>query len=394
MKLFLLSIFMFLGTTPLFCQTGGGVPTPEKASRSWEFGLGGTLTNWDRISITGFERLQNGYRYDLRARHLMGGVNLYIARELSRWFYLDFQGTLSFPDSDVDANGKKQRRHFYMGGLGLQFRFSPLFSSQYVEPYVRLGVNYLHKNFHTNYYGRFSGDPTGHAHWETTDTWNPNGRSTDKNSFLPVSLGAGVNAWLSNSLGLGLQGEYLMPLNKNLPRFAQLSLRLMWRIGGKSKSPAPLYVEVERPVERIVERVVERVVEKEVPGSSLKIYELFDNINFEFDKYTLTAASEQLLDEAAEILKRHEDLRFLITGFTDVRGSDAYNLTLSRNRARTVVEGLERRGVPSLMLKSRGVGKRAVSMPWGAANDVRLGDRKVTIERISNMAYWEALPKN
>lgn len=68
--------------------------------------------------------------------------------------------------------------------------------------------------------------------------WNPSGRSRDKNSFLPLSLGAGINAWLNNSLGLGLQGEYLMPLQKDLPRFVQVSARVMWRIGGKSKRTA------------------------------------------------------------------------------------------------------------------------------------------------------------
>ncbi|GAK36751.1 OmpA protein [Bacteroides graminisolvens DSM 19988 = JCM 15093] len=40
------------------------------------------------------------------------------------------------------------------------------------------------------------------------------------------------------SLGLGLQGEYLMPLQKDLPRFVQVSARVMWRIGGKSKRTA------------------------------------------------------------------------------------------------------------------------------------------------------------
>lgn len=129
--------------------------------------------------------------------------------------------------------------------------------------------------------------------WESTDTWNPSGRSRDKNSFLPLSL------------GLGLQGEYLMPLQKDLPRFVQVSARVMWRIGGKSKRTAPViqYVEVEKPVERIVEKIVEKRVE--VPST---------------------------------------DDRFLITGYTDAKGSDSYNLDLSRRRAKAVYNEL-----PSVM---------------------------------------------
>ena len=64
------------------------------------------------------------------------------------------------------------------------------------------------------YGGNFEDDPTGQAYWESSDIWNPDGRSSDKNSFVPLSFGAGVKAWLSNSFGLGLQGEYLLPVQK------------------------------------------------------------------------------------------------------------------------------------------------------------------------------------
>ncbi|GAE21883.1 OmpA [Bacteroides pyogenes JCM 10003] len=93
------------------------------------------------------------------------------------------------------------------------------------------------------------------------------------------------------------------------------------------------------------------------------------------------------------MLKEHRDSRFLITGYTDARGTDAYNMQLSRNRAKAVVDGLVKRGVPADMLKWRGVGKRAVSVPASESVNVRLGDRKVTIERITKSEYWDKLPK-
>lgn len=364
-----------------------------RKTKAWEIGLGGSLVNWNRVSITGFQNLSDRYLYDLRVNHLLGGGNLYVARELNRWFYLDLQGTVGIAKNQINPNNKKYN-FLYMGGPGLQWRLSPLFHSQYVEPYLRVGINYLHKDFESLASGAFVNDATGQAHWTATDTWNPNGSSADKNSFVPLSFGVGVNAWLNNSLGLGLQGEYLMPVEKNLPRFAQISLRVMWRIGGRDKRPAPVvtYQTVEKPVE--VEKIVEKIVEKEVriAGDS-ELYPMFDNVNFEFDKYSLTAESETILDKVAELLKQYKGDYFLITGFTDSRGGDSYNLNLSRNRARAVVEALEKRGVPADMLKSRGVGKRAVSMPAKESDIVRLGDRKVTIERITNAAYWDKLPK-
>lgn len=66
----------------------------EKESKAWEIGLGGSLINWSRVSVTGFRSTPDNYFYNLKANHLMGGANLYIARELNRWFYLDLQGSV------------------------------------------------------------------------------------------------------------------------------------------------------------------------------------------------------------------------------------------------------------------------------------------------------------
>lgn len=254
--------------------------TAQHNKKAWEIGIGGSMINWNRVEVTGFKSTQDNYFYNLKTNHLMGGVNLYVARELNPWFYLDLQGDLGMAKN--------------------KFR----------------------------------------------DATN------DKNSFLPLSLGAGINAWLNNSLGLGLQGEYLMPLQKDLPRFVQVSARVMWRIGGKSKRTAPIiqYVEVEKPVERIVEKIVEKRVE--VPST---------------------------------------DGRFLITGYTDAKGSDSYNLDLSRRRAKAVYNELLKRDVPRNMLKWRGVGKRASLISASERNLVREGDRKVLLEKVTNRQYWDAL---
>ena len=90
----------------------------------------------------------------------MGGVNLYVAHELSRWFYLDFQGTAGFAGKEEGTVNNNQNNYTLMGGLGVQFRLSPLFKSQYVEPYLRVGANVLHQNFLTTGAGVFNNDPT------------------------------------------------------------------------------------------------------------------------------------------------------------------------------------------------------------------------------------------
>ena len=55
----------------------------------------------------------------------MGGANLYVARELNRWFYLDLQGTVGVTSNNRTTGSGRKHDWLYMGGLGLQFRFTP-----------------------------------------------------------------------------------------------------------------------------------------------------------------------------------------------------------------------------------------------------------------------------
>ncbi|KGN78446.1 membrane protein [Porphyromonadaceae bacterium COT-184 OH4590] len=403
-RIFLIAVYILMLTSQLLAVE----PLSDQTinyKKVWEFGLGSTLVNWSRVSFIGLQQSSNQMLYNLRVNHLMGGVNIYVARELNQSFYLYLQGNFGLDKNDEIVTDYRYSS-LYQGGLGLQWRLNPLFKSEYVEPYLCLGLNMLHKNFRSVTSGIFRNDTTGKSTWEALDIWNPNGTVKDKNTFGNLSIGIGMNAWLNNHWGVGLQGEYMMPIEKGLPRFAQFTLRMMYRIGGKDKLPKPIVkyetiekiVEVEKIVEipleteKIVEKPieVEKIVEKE---RFAYIYDMFDNINFEFDKYTLTAESEIILDKVAEILKHLEGQRFLITGHTDARGSEAYNKTLSSNRAKAVMEALEKRGISVDMLKSRGVGKSSVAMSASEPDVVRKGDRKVTIERILNIEYWNKLPK-
>ncbi|MBU6281680.1 OmpA family protein, partial [bacterium] len=80
-------------------------------------------------------------------------------------------------------------------------------------------------------------------------------------------------------------------------------------------------------------------------------------VNFDYDKATLQPAGRPILDEAAEILKANPDVNVEVRGFTDSRGSDAYNMRLSERRAQTVKNYLVSRGVSPSRLTTRGYGE-------------------------------------
>lgn len=366
---------------------------------AWEIGLGALGTNWSRVTLSNFHANPDNYQLRLNARHLLGGAQLYVAHEITPWFYLDLQGSMSFAPVEkgegINSDVADTKLHqLYLGGIGAQFRLTPLLQSSYVEPYLRLGVNYMYRDFYTAYSGKFKDDITQQGHWQMIDTWNSsrNGESYSKSSF-PVSVGLGVKGWLSDHFGLGLQTEYLMPLASKNPHFFQASASLIWRIGGKSKKRATVtqYIELP-PVEKVVE--VEKIVTKEVPvvqDNSTELLRLLNAIYFEFDTDRFTQASIKTLDRLAQLINQDSEGRFLIIGMTDARGSQEYNIKLSNKRAKAVYEALLSRHVDPFRIKWVGVGKGSSVIPASGDNMTREGDRKVLIERITNYKYWNAI---
>ena len=63
-------------------------------TKAWEIGVGGALINWDRVTFSDFRQVDGNYLYRMNIDHLFGGIQLYAARELNPWFYLDLHGDI------------------------------------------------------------------------------------------------------------------------------------------------------------------------------------------------------------------------------------------------------------------------------------------------------------
>jgi len=121
----------------------------------------------------------------------------------------------------------------------------------------------------------------------------------------------------------------------------------------------------------------------------------FKNVYFDFNKATIRSQSSTALDNAAKIIKddQGEGFRYVLEGQTDKKGSEAYNLKLSRERAAAVVAALEARGVDSNVLKSRGVGEAKAVVDEKESDAVRQTDRKVIVIPITDANEWNAISK-
>ncbi len=86
-----------------------------------------------------------------------------------------------------------------------------------------------------------------------------------------------------------------------------------------------------------------------------KVYTL-KNVNFETGKSALTTNSYSALNELIGALKDNPSMIIEIAGHTDNIGSDETNLTLSQDRANTVMKYLVSKGITSNRVSAKGYG--------------------------------------
>ena len=382
---------------------------------------------------------------------------LTVARNLNKYFVLDWQTTVGNVDNKRVGMGKE---FFLQTGLGLQFKLAGFWNEEsWFDPYLRVGANYLRHDY------------TG------TGLTNGNGDAVGANHFT-AAFGAGLNLWLTKNFGLGLQGDLVnTPGDKtNVPNFVQASASINFRFGNndrdkdgiKDKDDACPDVfglaqfqgcpdtdgdgiadkddncpEVAGPVENngcpwpdtdgdgVLDKddacpsVAGPVENKGCPWPDTDGDGILDKDDacptvFGLKEYngcpkpkSVTASDVQteLKDilfnfgkatlrpestpklDAAAKLIKTDGGTYLLVGHTDKKGSDAVNLRLSKQRAAAVVAALEARGVSADALKSKGVGSAEATMPVTATDAERLVDRKVEVKYVTG-AEWDSTPKN
>ena len=362
---------------------------------SFEFGLGGSAINHTRTMVSDFHQTKGGdYVFTLEQKLLYGGLDLYSAKELKRWLYADVQATLGI--ASYYDQGDLIKENSVLAGPGIQIR--PPVGKGCVQPYFRLGISYFHKEFPTTYFGPFKDDVTKEAVWKAEDSWNK-GYTFDSGSYFPMTAGIGLVGWLSDRVGVRLEADCFRSLGSKGASFARGAFGLVFRLGGENKSTH------EAVPARVVEKIVEKEVVREVPVEKVKevikevpcdrtIALLMENVTFDFDKADLTCQSDSVLNEVARIMLMEPDARFVICGYTDAVGNTSYNERLSIMRARAVLDALKAKGVPEEMLLVRGFGKRDAVLPDKADNNLRRGDRKVVIERVTWKPLWDYLKEH
>ena len=97
-----------------------------------------------------------------------------------------------------------------------------------------------------------------------------------------------------------------------------------------------------------------------------------DGVTFDVASYTLKPEFRATLNQVAQSMNEYPNSLIDVYGHTDSTGSDAYNQTLSENRARTVANYLISQGVSAARIRSQGFGE---TLPV-ASNDTEAGRMK------------------
>ncbi len=84
---------------------------------------------------------------------------------------------------------------------------------------------------------------------------------------------------------------------------------------------------------------------------------ILERIYFDFDKYNIRDESVVELNKLLVFMQKNPDVIVEISGHTDSRGADDYNMKLSRNRAKSVVTWLKQRKVAGKRMVPKGYGE-------------------------------------
>jgi outer membrane protein OmpA-like peptidoglycan-associated protein len=113
---------------------------------------------------------------------------------------------------------------------------------------------------------------------------------------------------------------------------------------------------MDRQERELRERTAGTGVEIDRQGDEL-ILTMPSGITFAFDRFDIQPQFRPTLDRIAEVLHDYPQTMIDVYGHTDSVGSDAYNQTLSENRAASVARYLEGQGVASVRIATRGFGE-------------------------------------
>ena len=161
------------------------------------------------------------------------------------------------------------------------------------------------------------------------------------------------NNELINKTTIGEDASYLFEVENNKT----------YKLVGTRKLYVPAEIEfstsskgdIDKNIQMLMEMYTD--VEKEIVVENDKVQIKINPIYFNYDKWNIRKDAAIELNNVVNIMKKYPDMTIEIGAHTDARGTNKYNLKLSKKRAKSVMNYLMSQGISENRLKSEGFGE-------------------------------------
>ena len=147
---------------------------------------------------------------------------------------------------------------------------------------------------------------------------------------------------------------------------------------GQQEGAVPVTVTVTCPSDN---KTASDTVRINVVRPEVKHYE-FEDVHFDFDRYTLRPEATRILDEAVSAMRENPTLRLTIEGHTCSIGTAEYNLALGDRRANAVKDYLVSRGITTDRLTTISYGEERPKYDNSREETRRLNRRAALVVRL------------
>jgi peptidoglycan-associated lipoprotein len=147
---------------------------------------------------------------------------------------------------------------------------------------------------------------------------------------------------------------------------------------GQQEGTVPVTVTVTCPTDN---KTASDTVNLRVTRPPVRSY-TFEDVHFDFDRYTLRPEATRILDEAVAAMRENPTLRLTVEGHTCSIGTAEYNLALGDRRANAVKDYLVSRGVTADRLQTISYGEERPKYDNSREETRRLNRRAALVVRL------------
>lgn len=201
-----------------------------------------------------------------------------------------------------------------------------------------------------------------------------NSNNQQRGTAIGVGAGAVIGGVLGNNIGKG----------GNAPIGAVLG----GIIGGVAGNV------IGRKMDKQAKEIKETLPGAEVErvGEGIKVTMKENMVNFAYNSSELTSSAKGNLDKLGKVLTSNPDTNINVYGYTDSKGSDSYNLTLSEKRAASVKKYLQAKGVKASRIVPAGMGESS-PIADNSTEEGRAQNRRVEFAITANEKMIEEAKK-